>query len=385
MINWDIIAGLYNTTLSMFFFFLAFCMFYIAIKGYKSDNRYGGSSTLICGFIFIIFAYYNSIFWYLPYPYIGFMIWWIGIISGIYIVFALLIRRTIRKYGLNKEKAVNSEPDNKKKTPLRKYVELMTAESPYKENISIKMESIRKSFHFAGLLFILAYFGFFFIPPITQLVNNAVIQFIEQNEWSYNILWGDIHKQYPYSNDDIQAIIDLTMFALIATLVLAILSDLIRVIWGPEYSIFNFLTRAVLRKKEYNAAGPQIYLITGVIFSYMLFVIGLIHILIVVAGILIACFSDALAALIGRKYGNHKVKCIGGEIKSVEGFIAGAGSAFLICFFILGPIYAIIAAFIFFLLDYFPIIIADNILNPIAITIGLGIAVTLLGFPVGWI
>ena len=106
---------------------------------------------------------------------------------------------------------------------------------------------------------------------------------------------------------------------------------------------------------------------------------GLVHILVLTTGILVACFSDALAALIGRRYGKHKVTCIGGDIKSVEGFIAGSGSAFLIGFIILAnPIYALIGAIIFFLLDYFPIIIADNILNPIAITLGIGMAVVLM-------
>jgi len=374
MSKWDIVAGLYNTTFTLFLFLLAFLMFLIAYKGFKANNRYGGTSTVISGIIFIIFGYYNSIFWFLPYPYCGYMVWWIGIILGIFMAFALIIRNVIKKM----------EAGIEKQTHLTKFIDLMTQENPYKDQISIKMEAIRKSFHLAGLLFILAYFGFFFIPPITQLVNNNVIVFIQDQEWSYNLLWGDIHDQYPYVKNDFQAIIDLTLFALFATLVLAILSDIIRVLWGPEYSVFNFLTRAVLRKKEYNAAGPQIYLVSGVISAYMFYVIGVVHILVVVAGVLVACFSDALAAIIGRRYGKHKVTCIGGDVKSVEGFIAGAGSAFVIAFIFVGPIYALIAAIIFFLLDYFPVIIADNILNPILITLGIGIAVALLGLPFGW-
>lgn len=378
--NWDVIAGLYETTFSLFFFLIGFLMFYIAILGYKSNNRYGGTSTIICGILFIVFGYYNSLFGFLPYPYNGFMVWWIGIIFGIYIAFALVIREVYKK--MEKREALNQ--NDKKKTILMKFIDSMTKEDPYQECISIKMEGVRKSFHLAGLLFLLSYFGFFFIPPITTLVNNNVITFIGQTEDLYNILWGDINKQYPYIKNDFQAVIDLTTFALIATLVFAIISDLIRVVWGPEYSIFNLLTKAVLRKKEYNAAGPQIYLISGVIFSYTLYIIGLVDILAVVAGVLIACFSDAIAALIGRTYGKHKVICIGGDTKSWEGFLAGTGSAFLIGLIVVGPIYALIAAFIFFILDYFPVVIADNILNPIAITIGISIFYILLGFPIGW-
>ena len=272
---------------------------------------------------------------------------------------------------------------NIKKPPLRRFVELMTSENPYKDRISLKMEGIRKSFHLAGLLFVFAYFWFFIPIPVTEHVNNGVLTFITESEEFYSDLWGDL-SLYPYLMGDFQAVIDLTLFALLATLVLAILSDIIRVIWGPEYSIFNFLTRAILRKKEYNAAGPQIYLICGVILSYLLYIMGIVHILTVTAAILIACFSDALAALIGRAYGKHEVVCIGGDKKTVEGFIAGAGSAFLIGLIIVGPIYALIAAIVFFLLDYFPVVIADNLLNPIAITLAIGIFSAILGFPIGW-
>lgn len=383
MTNWDIVARLLNTTLTMFLFFIAFCMFFIAIKGFKSENRYGGSSTFLSGVVFVIFAYYNAIFWFFPYPFNGYMVWWIGIISCIYMVFALLIRRASKLYKHEKETLSEEELEKVERAPLRRFVELMTTENPYKERISIKMEGVRKSFHLAGLLFVFAYFWFIIPIPVAEHVNNGVLTFITENEESYSLLWGGLDL-YPYFRGDFQAVIDLTLFALVATLVLAILSDLIRVIWGPEYSIFNFLTRAVLRKKEFNAAGPQIYLIGGVTLAYLLYVMGMVHILAVTAAVLIACFSDALAAIIGRAYGKHEVICIGGDKKTVEGFIAGAGSAFLIGLIIVGPIYALIAAIVFFLLDYFPVVIADNLLNPIAITLAIGIVSALFGFPIGW-
>jgi len=174
------------------------------------------------------------------------------------------------------------------------------------------------------------------------------------------------------------------MMALIGSLMFAIISDLIRIIWGPEYSLFNYLTHSMLRKKEINATGPQIYIITGFIFSYMLYMAGIIHILAFFAGILIACLSDAAAALIGKKYGKHKVIVRSKDTKSVEGFLAGVILAYVIGFILVGPIYAIIGAVIFFLTDYFPIYTADNILNPIFIPIGMQILILLLGLPVGW-
>ena len=353
-------------------------MFYIAIRGYKANNYYGGSSTLVCGILFFVFGFYNFFFGFFLFPFMGFMIWWIGMNYIVYVGFALIIKNVVKK--LDKEK-LNSE--NSKNSRLKKYVILMTKENPYKKEISIKMENIRKSFHLLGILFVLALFGFFFLFPLARIVNDTFIVFIKENEWFYSLLWGSIHD-YPYSKGDFQAVVDITLFALIATSVFLIASELIRIFWGPEYSIFNFLTKAVLRDKEYNAFGAHIYLITGIIFSYMLYFIGMVHILTVTVAVLISCFSDALAALIGRKYGNHKVKCIGGDIKSIEGFIAGTGSAFLIGLIVLGPIYALIAALIFFILDFFPTIIADNLLNPILITIGISLSVILLGLPIGW-
>lgn len=375
---WDITAGAYNWTFSIFFFILTALMVIIARKGYKSGNMYGCISTIVCGILFLIYGLYNVFFGFLPYPYNGFMIWWIGIIMSIYLSFAFIVKRIVKKLESGK---IDNSGEHVKKYSIATYVGYMRKESPYHEQISIKMEGLRKSFHLIGFLVPLAYFGFFFIPPITLLVSDSVYLFVHQSEAIYYPLWGSL-SAFPYTIGDFQAIIDLTMFALIATLVFAIISDLIRVLWGAEYSIYSMLTRAVLRNKEFNAMGPQIQLVCGAIFAYWLYTLGLIPISAAMAAILIACLSDAAAALIGRKYGKHKVKCIGGDIKSIEGFIAGVGSAYLVGLFCVGPFYALIAALIFFLLDYFPIVIADNILNPIAISVGLGLAMALLSIPI---
>jgi dolichol kinase len=372
----NLLDSFYNTSLTLVFFSLAFLLLFIGFKGYKSNNKYGASSTIICSFFLISFGYFNSILNLLPLPYNGFLIWWICIISTIFIGFGLYIRMIKRRIIMGKIEDESSK--------IIQYIKKLAEKenSSYQDKISIKMEVIRKSFHLTGILIILAYFGFFFIPPLTQLANGFVLDFINNFELGYEILWGDV-QWYPYSYGDFQATIDLTFFALIAAYTFMIIPDLIRILWGPEYSLFHFLTRAVLRKKEYNAVGPQIYLVTGVIFSYILYMIGVIHILSFLAGILIACFSDALAALIGRTFGTHKVKCLGNQVKTIEGFLAGITSAYLIGFLTVGPLYAIFGALIFFLLDYFPTLIADNILNPIIITLVITLCYIFLPFPIG--
>ena len=357
-------------------------MFYVAIKGLREKNLYGGISTLICGLFFIIFSYYNSLIGFFPFPFTGFMVWWIWILIGSNMSFAILIENIVKHMDLEKNNANNGNLISKKKTILRNFINYMKKDH-YETEISLKMEFIRKSFHFLGLLLLIAFFGFFFIPPLAQMVNENIIFYAEQNFLSYNFFWGDA-DEYPYEKGDFQAIKTLVAFGLIGSLLFSITSEFYRILWGPEYSLLNFLTKPILRDKEKNAVGAHIYLITGLTFSYMLYLINLIHIYVFITGMLIACISDALAALIGKRCGKTKVICPGGDIKSVEGFIAGTGSAFIIGLIFMGPIYGLIAALIFFLLDYFPTIIADNLSNPIILSLVLTLFVYILGFPIRW-
>ncbi len=377
---WTAIDNIYNLTLTLSFFILMILMIHIGRKGIKVNNRYGGISTIICGICFLIFGYYNSIVRFFPYPYNGFMVWWIGIILLVSFSFFAIIKREVRKMESETED-VNLKGE--KKPILKRYIERMTKENPYIEDITFRMELIRKSFHLMGLLLLMAYFGFFALYPVTLIISDSVIVLINQIQPAYELIWGPIDK-FPFVFGDFRAVIFLTMMALIGALMFAIISDLIRIIWGPEYSIFNFLTKSMLRNKEINATGPQIYIITGFIFSYMLYMVGILHILAVFSGILIACLSDAAAALIGRRYGKHKVIVRSKDTKSVEGFLAGIVLAYIIGLILVGPIYALIGALIFFLTDYFPIYTADNILNPIFIPLGIQLFINLLGLPVGW-
>lgn len=374
---WEFVSDLYNTTLSLFFFILALVFFYIATKGMRAKNKYGAISTAVCGGAFIVFGYYNSVFSFFPHPYSGYMVWWIGFNLALNLIFAYAVRRDIR---LMRDEGV---PLSKNRTRLINYILKMTRTDPYSKDISIRMEVIRKSFHLSGLLILIAYYGFFFIPPVTQLINEGLLIALPHIEPAYNALWGPL-SLYPYTFGDPRAIVDLTMMALIGSLVFAIISDILRILWGPEYSIFNFITHSMLRPKEINAAGPQIYIMVGFIFSYMLYLLGFIDIRVYFAGILIACLSDAAAALIGRCFGRHKVSCPNSSEKTLEGFIAGVVVAYGIGLIFVGPIYAIIGALIFFLTDYFPTVTADNILNPVFIPIGIQIIIYIFRLPIGW-
>ncbi len=375
---WVFVESLYNTTLSLFFFVLMSLMYYIGVKGYRAKNSYGGISSILCGICFLINGYYNSVIGFFAYPLMGFMVWWIGIILIVNLIFTSIIRIDVKKMRLEVKNGNKEGENSRDKSVLRRYIRRMTEEDPYREEIPFKMEVIRKSFHLTGFLLVIAYYG------IASLINDALKIILQPGEPVYFFLWGN-KSPYPYEFGDFQAVVELIMFGIIGALAFVIVSDIIRIVWGPEYSVFNFLTKSMLRNKEKNAAGPQIYIITGFIFSYMLYMAKIIpDVRIFFAGILIACLSDASAALIGRKFGKHKVTLRNNDVKSIEGFIAGVVVAYVIGLVFVGPIYAVIGALIFFLTDYLPSVTADNILNPIFIPIGIQLMVILLGLPIGW-
>ena len=98
---------------------------------------------------------------------------------------------------------------------------------------------------------------------------------------------------------------------------------------------------------------------------------------------LITAVADAVASLVGKKYGKRRFR--ENSIKTIEGYVAGAGMTFIIVIIVAG-IYinwmavniviiltmAIVASIIFFLVDAFlSKSITDNILNPILTGIGM--------------
>ncbi|TFG00612.1 MAG: hypothetical protein EU541_01715 [Promethearchaeota archaeon] len=380
MTYWNLVAFTYNSVLLSLFIIIAALMIYIGLRGRKG-NFYGSVSTIVSAIFLIISIILLMAFreddFIVHYPFNGFMVWWFFIVFGIFAGFGLLVKRIVSKIEKNEN---NSQNDISR---LKKFILDIRKETPYREQIPINMEIFRKSFHLIGLLFIFGYFGFFF-PPITELANIGIYIFIDTTKALYNLLWGSL-SNYPYLSGGIEAINYISLFALLGAFIFMVISDLIRVLWGPEYSIFHFITKSTLRNEERNAVGPQIYLIVGAIFTYVLFLIGIVDIFAFTAGLLIACLSDALAALVGRIWGTKKVICPGGHEKTIEGFIAGTLSAYLIGLIFLGPIYALVAAIVFLITDYVPMRIADNFLNPILIPLSIMLFYLILPLPIGWV
>ncbi|MHA1757734.1 MAG: hypothetical protein ACTSVV_13245 [Promethearchaeota archaeon] len=374
------IQNLYNALMTTFLLGSAAILFYISKKGFKSHNTYGGLSTFITALILTGFAIYNSLFKLFEWPFYAFIVIWTGILLGVYIGFWLIVKnaetspkpnidnkvqKTQHQYSLQIDDPEESRPKNDNKKSHIPMIDKIF----YKFEISLNQETKRKAFHLAGLLLLISYYGIGF-GAISTIVNNAIVRYyiLGPGSTDYEKSWGPV-SNYPYGLNDIRVPPEITIFALWATLILVLIPDIIRVAVGPKYSLFNRVTKSVLRGKEYNAAGPQVFLVTGVITSFFFAKMGLVSYNVSIASSVIACFSDALAALIGRNWGKHKVITISGDKKSVEGFIAGAGSAFLFALIWVNPIYAVIMAIVFFLLDYFTVPIADNLLNPILLTL----------------
>ncbi|MCK4380325.1 MAG: hypothetical protein KAW51_04240 [Candidatus Lokiarchaeota archaeon] len=119
---------------------------------------------------------------------------------------------------------------------------------------------------------------------------------------------------------------------------------------------------------------------TPLVLAFIPFVFAPFPILASVA--LIATGADAVACLIGKKYGKHSLKT--NSKKTVEGFIAGGLTTFIIVFLI-SIIYSpwlpvsnekiffmsLIATILFLLVDAFAKNISDNILNPMLTGFGM--------------
>ncbi|MCP4760287.1 MAG: hypothetical protein GY870_00805 [archaeon] len=357
--------ALWNTAVTLFLFISAVIFFYIAIRGLQAKNYYGGISTLISALILVFFTVYNNVFLLFEWPFYGFLMYWAGVLLAIHLIFWAIVFYNENKKQKNKTNSELADLRSEDKYSDRNF---------YHKQISLNMEYYRKSFHLLGLLVIIATYGIGNIIPLAQGINDFIVNFIEIPVIKdlYNDIWltTDI---YPYTIADQNSIYDLTLFGLFGAYVFACFSEFIRILVGAKYALFNRLTKSVLRGKEYKSMGPHLYLIIGMTFSFLLAHIGLFPYEIVIAACAVSCFSDALAAVVGRRFGRHKITLRNKETKTLEGFIVGAGSAYFFALFFIGPFYALFAAVIFFLVDYFPISVADNLLNPILISTGLTI------------
>ncbi len=328
--------------------FIFFSIYLLAFSfKYKKENAYGFNSTIATAFILIVLAFSILLIdWLLPYPLNAAINIWLGIVAGVQNAYFLIIRYKYKELG-NKE---NVE------------------ENTYEDGeIKLKSEYLRKSFHIFVVLVVLCYF------LLAVLINDFVYEIYAADTNLYYSIWQS--SEYPLTPDFTEEsfiVFTWTFFFFIATILLLLIPDIFR-IYNRKYSIFSGVYKMVIRMKEFYTVGPQIYLIVGCTFTFLLSVLGYIEPLVAIAAMLIAAIGDAAAAIIGRRYGTHKFNTIfqKTEEKSYEGLIAGGVVSYFCAFFFVDPLIALLGALTFSIMDYLNPKIADNVYNPILCTLAM--------------
>ena len=332
-------------------------LIWIAYK-HRHNHPYSWSSSIGSGLLSIITGFLVYLYKLVPYPYIGFLQWWTAAWVFITIVYVDRVR--------------GREDDEKSRDGDNGSLEQGHDEIKEEmDGLEEKHEWARKAFHLAGFL---AVFAYFLVGPLVAPLVDQAITFAGP---SYTTLWGSFSDVYEFQGPE-EAGRYLTMFALLATVLLVAIVDATRIFLGEQYSLVNVIEKRagrILREKEKGAPGPQVFIALSSAFAWSFAMVLRASIPnamnIALSGIMIATLADGAAAIIGKKFGKHKIERSHQQVKSVEGFIAGTLVAFIIALFFVSWILALISATIFFIIDYASPPIADNVINPVAITIAI--------------
>jgi dolichol kinase len=124
---------------------------------------------------------------------------------------------------------------------------------------------------------------------------------------------------------------------------------------------FNFICRVFFREGEKESYGAYLYFALGQMFAAFIT-----PPMVFFAILGISSIADLLTSQIGIRFGNHKIRW--NREKSWEGTIAGLVGCFIISFFFVGLIWAIIFTLSFLVFDILtnkPLNLSDNLLIPI--------------------
>lgn len=318
----------------------------------KGTNIYGFYSALVSAIEIISIGILIPVFNLFPYPYIGFISWWIYTWVAITTLFYFK-----RHHELGKPKTMNGKP-----------VDAVVSVQNCVDDLKYKHEKARKVFHLAGILVAVSYF---LVAPILSIVAN---QAIASAGAAYTNLWGPMNEVQQFSSLDDASIV-LTLFALCGVIILTMTIDSFRMLAGDEYSILSLVERRtgkILRDKEKGCPGPQDFLAIAAACSWL---IGITFhpilpdsIFIAIAANLVSTLADGAAAIVGKSFGRHKIHRPYNQIKSIEGLIAGFIVAFACGLIFIDWIVALVIATLFLLIDYWSPPIADNAINAIILT-----------------
>ncbi|MCF2140901.1 MAG: hypothetical protein K9W44_12665 [Candidatus Lokiarchaeota archaeon] len=166
----------------------------------------------------------------------------------------------------------------------------------------------------------------------------------------------------------------ITFLFMYGAMIVLLFNDLTRLSQNLQF-IMHKESQKIMRYKELDTLASYThfavaYLFSSIILPPMLFL----------AALCLGSFADPAASIFGLKFGKIKYKW---NSKSLEGTLAGFFFAIISMFWFVGPIYAVVGALCFVIVDLFtpkPIQLSDNLLLPIIITIAY-IILALCGIP----
>ncbi|GAB4320838.1 MAG: hypothetical protein Kow0069_24920 [Promethearchaeota archaeon] len=220
------------------------------------------------------------------------------------------------------------------------------APPPQISKFTLRAEATRKSLHVLALLFLIPYslsnFVFHYIwnyvyPPMAALSgpgNTANVQVIA-------------------SNPSMLVAHAMLVFILLCTFTIQADAEIVRLTW-PNV---NFPLRKTLhrnkRRSEVDGFAAHVYMSPAVLLGLLLLTWSPrwteLAAYCVVGVVLVTVFADMAAALVGRKWGNHKWRWL--PNKSYEGSLAGMATSFACTVWFVGPLVAAVAALVFLFTD----------------------------------
>lgn len=346
-----VLACLFNAFLLLQLVLFAAIMFHVAWRE-RHGHPYGWGSALCTGLLLVFCGTTIFALQLIPYPYIGFMSWWS--VPWLFVSLVYMLGVKARERTRN----ATTQPTGTGSGGVSGTDGLATSH-----------ERARKAFHLAGFLAVLAYY------LVGPLLAPVIHQFIVDFPDGYEFVWGPIEEVVVFASVE-EGGRYLTLFALVATLLLVTLLDVARLLVGPQYSLVHLIEKRagrILRDKERGSPGPQVYIATSAASAWITGMLFLPAVpgamMLALAAIMVSTLADGIAAVVGKARGKHKVYRPFDQVKSLEGLAAGAISAFFISACFTNWILAAVAAIAFLVLDYASPPVADNVINPILITV----------------
>jgi dolichol kinase len=205
--------------------------------------------------------------------------------------------------------------------------------------------------------------AFYFVVLVVSLtlhwfpdVDDAPLRIWEYSE---NIFEMMVIFENPATYYNIGVVHHTMAIALSVTLTIVTFVDTTRRFPGWCFPLSNFMTRLC---REAEVAGRQSALVMVAGFTLAAIVLPPIPIFAILGA---AVFGDAAASQVGMRVGTHKIAW--NPEKSWEGLAAGTFSS-LIAIAVAGPIYGVVAALAFALVDAVterPVRVSDNLLLPL--------------------